>query len=200
MGKQGRGRSARISWGDFFYHPSSSRYKDLLQRPESRKWGVFLWIALFSGGGYLLAAAVLSGIQEIEILDEILFDSFFLVQFLFCGPAVASLLSAVIIFLFSFLSHGIAWLLGGRGRFRSVFFLLGGIWAPLLAVSLVIGLVPWLAYFIPFLFLYGAALTLLALKAVHDLTWARTAVAGGWLLALSTAGLVITLYLSSGRA
>lgn len=203
MGTEELVRTEKISWGEFQRHllfqPSLPGYQALLRQPGFRKWGVFLRIFLFSGAGYLLAAAVLSGIQEAEILEEVLFDSTFLVQFLFCGPAVASLVSAGIIFAFSALSHGFAWLAGGRGAFRQVLFLASGIWAPLLALSLIIGLVPWLAYFIPFVFLYGAALTLLALKAVHGLTWVRTALAGGWLLVLSAAGLVIALYLSSGR-
>lgn len=111
-------------------------------------------------------------------------------------PILAGVIGVIGLFLMSGLSHVIASMLGGTGSFTRLTYTFGAFMAPLIIVSMVISFIPLVNYLGFIVGIYGMVLSVMAIKAVHQLDWGRAIASSGvlWLGVLGcVAGVVIVI-------
>jgi len=149
--------------------------------------GLALWLSLFVFQPS--AAEVTAGFPPemaeiyIQLMAQLTDAAPAITGLVFCGTLI---LTPIGFFIGSLIWFGLAKLFGGSSDFEEQTYLLATFTAPIIIVSSIVGIVPYLSLCITFLlFIYRLVLTYFALKVAHNLTSGRASgVIASWLALL----------------
>jgi len=166
-------------WIDALIKPNVETYHDIGRHPNASAMRGFLWLFL----AYLISTLVsVMGAAFLGSLSAILGD-----QSLGATPGFAGLsglsmlciaplgavLGVLVLAAIAGISHLIARAVGGTGSFGQLVYAFAAYMAPLTIVSSMLGVVPLLNCVTIPLGFYGLFLNILAIKAVHDISWGK---------------------------
>lgn len=152
-------------WVQALTQPSVETFKRLLRDPNATSRTAYAWMAITGLIAYLLSwllIAVLGGGGLADGLGE-------LAAFGLCGAIVAPILTVLALIIGTGITHALARMLGGTGSYSELAYAYATFQAPMMLISGVISMIPIVSYLSFALSLYMIVLSVLAVKAVHDL-------------------------------
>ena len=179
-------------WLKALTEPRVASYESLVSRPGVSLGKACLWVGLVAVVAVLVSFGIIFGLGSLSYLDPSLqqaSDSLGYLTgsalFLVClGPA-AGLFAIVGLLVSAGISHVLARALGGTGTYDQLAYAMAAYSAPGSLVSSAIAFIPCIGFVLSFPFsLYLLFLNVLAIKAVHHLSWGRAVVSSTAFLAL----------------
>ncbi len=187
------------AWAGILRYPSVYNFEVLILNPNARRRTAFNWLAMigifFHMVNSLVAAIVMQqltgGPQENVMAVSGIF--FLLGLPLAAGASILGLAIAVAF------QNALAKLLGGSGNYDQLIYAETVFFAPLLLISSVLRQFP-VVYLLNIpLAIYGCILSVMAIKAVHQLGWGRAIIASLAELIFGLLLAVVILTLFAGR-
>jgi hypothetical protein len=168
-------------WKRALFHPTSETYRTLVNESGATTRRALVWLFVSWTLSLALQTPVEGAVTIItnpgywstEEIREFLGTP----QTWLVGGALGAIIAVAIFAVLVAITQLVAGVLGGQGNFRTLIYVSAAIWAPLLFLDPLTS-VPIMSLFLPLATLYGVVLNFIALKAVNELSWGRTIIAG----------------------
>jgi hypothetical protein len=163
--------------------PSSANFRRLANNPGASAGVAYLWVAIAAVVSSLISTLMFQIFPSYRIMDELFryggdfgfnFDmpvrsgGLALITSLVCGAPLAAIFGVIGFAIISGLLHLIASLLGGKGDYGRLAYLLAAVSVPFSIVSSLLTPIPYLGCLALLLSLYVIALEVLAIDGVHQ--------------------------------
>lgn len=160
------GESKSYSWSEAWFaavtKPSVATFEALIADPSSARNKAFLWIAISGVISYIINLTF--GGLQLERAGGLGFA-------LVCGTPMAFIFSVLGLAFFTGISHLIAKMLGGQGKYDQLLYANAAYQAPMALIIAVTGQIPYIYCLVIPLGLYNLVLGVIAIKAVHRFEW-----------------------------
>jgi Yip1 domain len=185
------------AWADAVTKPNVQAYEGIVSRPGVTTARAFLWVFLSTTIGYGLTFLLLRAFPGYDPLSSRagapdLASSALL--FVCLGP-IAGVFSVLGLIIVAGVSQSVARALGGTGTFAQLAYAIAAYTSPISIISSVIAFIPLVRCLGLPIGLYALFLNVIAVKAVHHLSWGRallssTAVLAGILVLVACLAIV----------
>lgn len=175
-------------WLNALTRPNPATYEDFVSRAGISSGKAYLWVFLAAIGGWALAAPLFLLIGFPGFSDprtaEVLGNTSSLALALACLIPLAGAMSIVGLIISTGISHLIARALGGVGTFTQLIYAVAAYTAPASLITPALSMVPLVNCLASLLGFYTLFLNIVAIKAVHRLTWGRAFLSSSLMIAL----------------